>query len=178
METQKNAFEKVEIKIDELNRVLHLKLEAGKFSLIRGRIEPHGKKNPKLRLSGPWQSFLRLAGTQSVTEAKQLGLEIEGDATILWQVRRNWFVFQAELENLFPELIQVLQRGKKKLNTIRNSIQENLQEYLEDEAAILVDRASVSHWMNEVDKLRNDVARFEAAYRLLEALKHRPVNDR
>lgn len=98
-------------------------------------------------------------------------LVIEGDAIVGQQFARLMNELDIDWEELFSELIgdipaRALFSVFEKINVLqqnsRQSMQQNLSDYLIEESGLFAHPNQIEDFINAVDELRNDVSRFEA----------------
>ncbi|SFF51278.1 ubiquinone biosynthesis protein UbiJ [Fontimonas thermophila] len=135
---------------------------------------------PDVRVSGALSNLLRLALATAQpggeTEIPR-GLQIDGDVELLQRFSRILAGVGFDAEELAARVLGdaaahravgglrvLLDWGRRGLDTLGLDVAE----YLREETGDLARAADVEEWMQAVERLRDDVARFEARLRRLE----------
>lgn len=133
--------------------------------MLMGRYEG----DPELRLSGSPSAFAKLAAGNG--GGIPPGISIEGDASLASELQAiaagldlDW---EEQLSRITGDGIahqtgRLVRGSGAYLRQTANTLGLNLEELLKEEARLLPQRFEVDQWVNDVDRLRDDVARLEA----------------
>ena len=134
---------------------------------LTGRYE----EEPDVVISGSLLSLARLA-TPSATEAIRDGsVELHGDARVAQSFQQLLRYarpdIEEELSSLFGDTAahsmgNFARRAGEWGKDARETLQQNISEYLQEESRAVPGRAEVDAFRHNVETLRDDVARFEA----------------
>jgi ubiquinone biosynthesis protein UbiJ len=148
----------------DLNRSLYLLAHRSGLQVLTQSDEP-----AQATLSGSLASLSRLAGAN--TGRLPEGVALEGDIEIAEGFSQLIVLARPDLESLLSSafgdaLANTVGTGLRRAGTwIRRSLLslgQDTSEYLRYETDLLPDRPEVTAWMDEVDRLRDDVARLAA----------------
>jgi ubiquinone biosynthesis protein UbiJ len=148
----------------DLNRSLYLLAHRSGLQVLAQSDEP-----AQATLSGSLASLSRLAGAN--TGRLPEGVALEGDIEIAEGFSQLIVLARPDLESLLSSafgdaLAHTVGTGLRRAGTwIRRSLLslgQDTSEYLRYETDLLPDRPEVTAWMDEVDRLRDDVARLAA----------------
>jgi ubiquinone biosynthesis protein UbiJ len=126
---------------------------------------------PEVVISGSLLSLAKLA-TPSATEAIRDGsVELHGDARVAQSFQQLLRYarpdIEEELSNIFGDATansigNFARRARDWGDNVRQTMHQNISEYLQEESRAVPSRGEVETFRNEVNRLRDDVARFEA----------------
>lgn len=136
---------------------------------------------PDVSVSGDLPTVLRSALTMAQGKpGLPQGLQIDGDVELLMRFNRILASVGFDPEELAARLLgdSAAHRATEGLRSVfgwarraASTLALDTAEYLREETRDLARAADVEDWMNDVDGLRDDVARFEARIRRLETLR-------
>lgn len=129
-----------------------LTIEASSFALLSVAREPDNLFSAEIKILG------------DVQFAKQLQDWLAG-FDFDWEAQLAKFTG----DTLAYPIAQGLRRTIHWLQSSKNSVEQNVAEYLREEARLLPDQTEVSTFMADVDKIRADSDRFEARLNRLQA---------
>jgi ubiquinone biosynthesis protein UbiJ len=133
---------------------------------------------PTITIVGPLRAFMRLGSTRDLSQARKLGLSLNGDLTLalsLAQIFKNPPMdFTERLSGWVGDhaAVRLTQWGSgiyRRLKQGPGQIAEMGTEYLQEEALLLPTVSEIEDWMNAVDTLRDDVERLSARINLLQS---------
>jgi ubiquinone biosynthesis protein UbiJ len=125
-----------------------------------------------LRIEGPPLALLSLLkSADSLQQAQKSGVKIQGDLHVARQLSEflsaskiDWEDILAQYTGDFPG--HQFAEGLKKILSLRERVHKSWRaatsEYLQEEARSLPARVEIEHFMDEVDSVRDSVARLEA----------------
>ena len=133
--------------------------------------------DPDVVATGSLLSLARLAGPAADDLIRDGDVDIEGDAVVAGQFRKLLRYGQPDLEEELSAVIgDVAAHGIG--NVVRSvagwtreagaTMQQNVSEYLQEESRTVPGRHETDEFRNDVNSLRDDVARFEARLKKLE----------
>ncbi|MDH3439104.1 MAG: SCP2 sterol-binding domain-containing protein [Gammaproteobacteria bacterium] len=133
--------------------------------------------DPEVVATGSLISLARLAGPAADDLIRDGAVNIEGDAVVASQFRKLLRYGQPDLEEELSAVIgDVAAHGIG--NFVRGmsgwtreagaTMQQNIGEYLQEESRAVPGRHEADEFRNDVNSLRDDVARFEARLRKIE----------
>jgi ubiquinone biosynthesis protein UbiJ len=141
----------------------------------------HCEQEPHTRLSGTVSGFARMALGSQEDALFGGAVEIQGDTEngqafqdILAHVDLDW---EEQLSHLTGDVIahhagKLVRESRQYLGQTRDTLEQNLSEYLQEEARLLPTRIELQHFLNQVDHLRNDSDRLSARVtRLLDTIR-------
>ncbi|HEY1077301.1 MAG TPA: SCP2 sterol-binding domain-containing protein [Fontimonas sp.] len=171
-------------------RVIELRTQAPDWSFFiefHGagvRVAPDCDRTAEVRVSGRMSNLMRLAWTVAQSGGDTgvpQGLQVDGDVELLLRFNRLLarigfdpeefaarIVGDAAGHRLTQGLRGVLAWGQRTVNTLGL----DSAEYLREETRDLARASDAQEWAESVDKLRDDVARFEARLQRLERQVH------
>jgi len=132
---------------------------------------------PDATLSGTPLSLLRMAGPAPETALRTGNVHIEGDAEVAQTFSELLKQARPDLEEELSRLIgdvaahQVGNAARSALGFARraaDTFAQNVSEYLQEEGRDAPSRTEADEFISGVDKVRDDVDRFEARLALLE----------
>lgn len=166
----------VAIEVAGLGLRLYLRPEGGR---IRVASEREGEPDTLIRGTPLGLARLTLGPSGSLVDS---GVEIHGDTEagealrrVLRSVQFDW---EEELSRLTGDAIahqvgMAVRRLRATLQQTGATLQDDLSEYLREEAALLPSRIEVENLFADIDRTRMDVDRLEARIRRLEAVMAR-----
>lgn len=126
---------------------------------------------PQVVISGSLLSLAKLA-TPGATEAIRDGsVELHGDARVAQSFQQLLRYARPDIEEELSNLIgdaaansigNFARRARDWGENARHTMQQNISEYLQEESRAVPRRAEVDAFRDDVNTLRDDVARFEA----------------
>jgi ubiquinone biosynthesis protein UbiJ len=147
---------------------------------MTGRYE----SEPDVVIQGSLLSLARLA-TPSATEAIRDGsVSLQGDAQVAQSFQQLLRYarpdLEEELSGIFGDaaahsLGTFARRAREWGEGARETMQQNISEYLQEESRAIPGRHEVNRFQREVETLRDDVARFEARLNKSIASRQRPA---
>jgi ubiquinone biosynthesis protein UbiJ len=158
-------------------KVLALHLTGAPLSLFfrsdgeRMTIDTQDTDPPTASLSGTPLAFMRLAGPKPEAAIRGGSIHIQGDAEVAQAFSELLNAAQPDLEEELSRVIgdvaahQVGNAARTALGFGRRAIDtltQNVAEYLTEESRDLPTRTEADEFFADVDKLRDDLARFEA----------------
>ena len=163
--------------------ILGLDLPLYFFPSAQGvQVLSHYEGDPDTWLRGAPLSLLRL--TLSDKPADELfagGIELRGDThtgqrfqEILQRLDLDWEELLARFTgDAIAHQVGRAARGAQTQGTqARHTLEKNLNEYLHEEAGLLVNHAELDAFLHDVDTIRSDSERLDARLRRLEAALH------
>lgn len=153
----------VEISLTGIERRVQVVIE-GEEVLLSGP----GDGRPDLRLTGSPIAFARYVTAPDRVELTDSGINIEGDVGLAQRfvgVLREIDVDWEEWASRYVGDVAAYRAGRvaeSLRDWVRNSgrqLQQDVVEYLQEEARLLAPRERVTRFMNDVDELRSDVER-------------------
>jgi ubiquinone biosynthesis protein UbiJ len=144
-----------------------------RFSVADGRVtvSGRGEGEPDAVIEGTPIALAALAGPEPEDRIRQGSVRISGDAETAQSFQKLFHAarpdFEEELSRLTGDAAAhhlaraargVFEFGRRTLDTFAR----NMGEYLTEESRDLPARPEVDDWMTQVDRLREDVDRFEA----------------
>jgi len=146
------------------------------------KVLTHYEGEPDTLLRGTPTGFMRLALEAREDVMFHGAIEISGDTDIgqqfqdlLTAVDRDW---EEQLSKITGDTIafqigELARKGQKWLGESRETLQQDLSEYLQEEAQLLPSRTEVHAFLDDVDQLRADTDRLSARVeRLLQNRTH------
>lgn len=139
----------------------------------------HCEQTPDTWLHGTLSGFARMAIGSQEDALFGGAVEIRGDTEIgqefqdiLAGVELDW---EEQLAQLTGDVIahqtgRLLRSGRRYLGETQTTVAQNLSEYLQEEARLLPTRIELQHFLDDVDRLRNDSERLTA--RITRLLDH------
>lgn len=150
------------------------------------RVAPEPPRKPDVRVTGHPRTLLQLA-LNAAREGRDAGipsgLQVEGDVEPLQRFSRMLAEVGFDVEEFAARFLgdELAHRVVRSLSGLlgwgrRSAATLGLDaaEYLREETGDLARGADVAEWSGGVEKLRDDVARFEARLRRAEALSRAP----
>jgi ubiquinone biosynthesis protein UbiJ len=115
-------------------------------------------------------SLLRLLLQTDANLASMPEITVQGDLGVVQQLQQTLQHLDIDWEEQFSKVLgdlpahgigNLLRRGHKHLRQSIGSLQNNLEDYLQQETEHLPAATEVDHFLNATDHLRDDVARLE-----------------
>jgi ubiquinone biosynthesis protein UbiJ len=145
-----------------------------RLSIVNGELQVSALKTdteitpipPTITITGPLRAFLRLAGTRDLPQAKQLGLCLTGNLTLVLSLAHLFknppIDFTEHLagwlgDNAAHRLTQWGSKFYRRLQQGSQQIADMTAEYLQEEVLLLPTGSEIDEWMAAVDTLRDDV---------------------
>jgi ubiquinone biosynthesis protein UbiJ len=162
---------------------LAVSLEAGNDGLSLSSDIPD---EPDVAISGSLLTLLQLGRSGSEDLFRGGGVHMVGDAHIAQQFQKLLKLARPEPEEELSRLVGdaaahglgELARGFGRWSrNARQSLSQNVTEYLQEESEVLPRRYDVERFRTQVEILRDDVARFEARLRQFESRTHEKGNS-
>jgi ubiquinone biosynthesis protein UbiJ len=162
---------------------LAVSLEAGNDGLSLSSDIPD---EPDVAISGSLLTLLQLGRSGSEDLFRGGGVHMVGDAHIAQQFQKLLKLARPEPEEELSRLVgDVAAHGLGELargfgrwsRNARQSLSQNVTEYLQEESEVLPRRYDVERFRTQVEILRDDVARFEARLRQFESRTHEKGNS-
>jgi ubiquinone biosynthesis protein UbiJ len=135
--------------------------------------------NPHATIHGSLFNMARLTQRENKTAAmSELQIRIEGDTDSAHQFQRFWDSIYIDWEEVVAKIAGdpfavLFGRGRKIINRAlqqaRQTVTNNLSEYVQEELRFLPPREEIADFMNDVDLLRADVDRLTARIQRLES---------
>ena len=134
--------------------------------------------DPDVIVSGSLLSLARLAGPEGDAALRDSAIDLTGDEEIALQFQDLLRYGSPDLEeelsgfvgdvvaNTVGEFARNLERWGKEA---RSTLRQNVSEYLQEESRTVPSRYETDVFQKQVESLRDDVARFEARLKRLEA---------
>lgn len=165
----------VALDIKKLNFSLYIGIEKDHIAF---QSEPEDPKSIDVRLKARPSTLLKIArdGIESA-ELEKGELEIEGDAIIGQRFAGMLNGLDIDWEELLSEkigdapahlLFDVFTKAQQLHATSKKAIQQNVSEFLVEEAKLVSHASQIENYIQSVDILRNDTARFQARLTELE----------
>lgn len=145
------------------------------------RVAPQGERAAEVVVSGRASTLMRLAWTLAQGQGDDgipQGLQVDGDVELLHRFNRLLARVGFDPEELAARVVgdaaghrlvgglrSLLSWGRRSVGTLGL----DTAEYLREETRDLAHAADVEAWLTDVERLRDDVARFEARLRRAEA---------
>lgn len=153
-------------------------LEVDSEGISLGRVIPD---EPDVAITGSLLTLLQLGRSGSEDLFRGGGVHMVGDAHLAQQFQKLLKLARPEPEEELSRLvgdvaahgIGDLARGFGRWSrNARQSLSQNVTEYLQEESEVLPRRYDVERFRTQVEILRDDVARFEARLRQFESRMH------
>ncbi|MEQ9561845.1 MAG: SCP2 sterol-binding domain-containing protein [Woeseiaceae bacterium] len=153
-------------------------LEVDSEGISLGRVIPD---EPDVAITGSLLTLLQLGRSGSEDLFRGGGVHMVGDAHLAQQFQKLLKLARPEPEEELSRLvgdvaahgIGDLARGFGRWSrNARQSLSQNVTEYLQEESEVLPRRYDVERFRTQVEILRDDVARFEARLRQFESRVH------
>jgi ubiquinone biosynthesis protein UbiJ len=144
-----------------------------------GRLRVSGEPidEPDVVATGSLVSLIRLAGPAGEGLVREGAVDISGDAIVASRFRKLLHYGRPDLEEELSAVVgDVAAHGVGEFmrglgawgRQAGRTMEQNVGEYLQEESRAVPGRFEVDAFRDEVDTLRNDVARFEARLKKLE----------
>ncbi len=136
------------------------------------------EREPDVIVSGTLVSLAKLAGPGGESVMQQGEIDLSGDVLVARQFQQLLYFGRPDLEEELSTVIgDVAAHGVGEFfrsvgnwsEDTRATMRQNVGEYLQEESRSVPTRTEVERFGKHVDTLRDDVARFEARLRNLEA---------
>ena len=165
----------VALDIKKLNLSLYLVIEEDHIAF---QSEPEDPEMIDVRLKARPSTLLKIARDgMDDAELEKGELEIEGDAIIGQRFAGMLNALDIDWEELLSEKIgdaparfifDIFSKAQQFQSSSKQTIQQNLSEFLVEEARLVSHASQIEHYIQSVDILRNDTARFQARLSELE----------
>jgi ubiquinone biosynthesis protein UbiJ len=151
---------------------IYLKVDDGRIVLLGGYLE-----EPDVVATGSLISLARLAGPAGEDLVREGAVEMTGDAVLAGRFRKLMRYGQPDLEEELAGLVgdaaahgvgEFFRGVASWTRDASTTMQQNVAEYLQEESRAVPGRHETDEFRDEVNTLRDDVARFEARLRRLE----------
>lgn len=149
------------------------------FTVDAGRVLLSGDyvDDPDVIAAGSLLSLVRLAGPAAEDLIRDGSVEITGDAVVASQFRKLLRYGQPDLEEELSAVVgdvaahgigEFVRGASSWARDASETMQQNIGEYLQEESDAVPGRHQVDRFRDDVNALRDDVARFEARLRKFE----------
>lgn len=141
-------------------------------------------QDPDVLISGSLLSLGKLATPDAADAIRDGSVELHGDARVAQSFQRLLLYGKPDLEEELSALIgdsaarNVGEMAKRLLSwgsDVRTTMGQNFSEYLQEESGAVPTRHEVDQFRDDLNVLRDDVARFEARIAQAEALHAKPA---
>ncbi|EIT71717.1 MULTISPECIES: ubiquinone biosynthesis accessory factor UbiJ [Hydrocarboniphaga] len=165
----------IELHLSGFEWRLFIEFDARGVRVLNERAEP-----ASVLVSGPPPAFAKLAIKRGHEGGIPAGLDVQGEAEVLQRFRRLLGRVGFDIEEWIAPFIgdgaahRAAQGLKSLLGWTRRStdtLAQNTAEYLREETRDLARGVDVEEWMDDVDRLRERIDRFEARVAQLERNK-------
>ncbi len=133
---------------------------------------------PDASLTGSLLSLVRLAGPDGDAAVRDASVTLTGDSELALKfqalLRHGRPDFEEELSGVVGDVVahsigELTRRAGRWAAEARSTLGQNVSEYLQEESRAVPSRYETDAFCHRVEALRDDVARFEARLRRLEA---------
>ena len=161
------------VRVKDTSLAMYIIVGAGEIFLV----SEYGD-DPDVVVTGSLLSLARLAGPEGDAVIRDNAVDLTGDAVLAQQFQRLLRYGRPDLEEELSGAVgdvvahtvgefarSVARWGKEARSTLR----QNVSEYLQEESRTVPSRYETDAFRKKVESLRDDVARFEARLKRLEA---------
>ena len=155
------------INIQGLGLIIYVHINSDSFNLTRAKPE----QAPQVTIEGaPLALFMLLFSTDALQAAQSSGIKIQGDLHIARQLSETVQKLDIDWEGILAEYVgdiaaYQIGSGVQQVKAWRSRVHESwlaaLSEYLQEESRSLPTRVEVEQYLDEVDGVRDSVARLE-----------------
>ncbi len=135
---------------------------------------------PDVTLSGSLLALARLGGPDGDSAIRDGTLELTGDSEIALEFQRLLRYGRPDLEEELSGVVgdvvahtigEFARNARRWGNQTVSTLRQNASEYLQEESRAVPSRSETDVFREEVESLRDDVARFEARLKRLEGIR-------
>lgn len=164
----------IAVRVRDTALAMYVRVDGGELALL-GSYEAE----PDAAITGSLLSLARLAGQQGEAAVRDGSLELAGDAEVARDFQRLLHYGRPDIEEELSGLVgdvaaheigELARRLGRWGEQARETIRQNLSEYLQEESRALPTRYEVEEFRERVESLRDDAARLDARLERLESL--------
>jgi ubiquinone biosynthesis accessory factor UbiJ len=154
---------------------IYPRIELYMFPCAQGvRLQSAYEGLPDVMMTGSLASFAKRGLKKDDAVAFPRGIEVEGDMDLAQKINRilldshiDWEEILSVLtnDNIAHYMSDIVQHFKRFKSKVKKNLQENITEYLQEEARLLPSHVEVEDFFSDIYTLKNDVERLEAALR-------------
>ena len=164
----------IAVRVRDTALAMYVRVDGGELALLGSC-----QAEPDAAITGSLLSLARLAGESGEAAVRDGSLELAGDAEVARDFRRLLQYGRPDLEEELSGLVgdvaaheigELARRLGRWGEQARDTLRQNLSEYLQEESRGLPTRYEVEEFRARVESLRDDAARLEARLQRLESL--------
>lgn len=164
----------IAVRVRDTALAMYVRVDGGELALL-GSYEAE----PDAAITGSLLSLARLAGESGETAVRDGWLELAGDAEVARDFQRLLQYGRPDVEEELSGLVgdvaaheigELARRLGRWGEQARETVRQNLSEYLQEESRALPTRYEVEEFRERVESLRDDAARLDARLKRLESL--------
>ena len=164
----------IAIRVRDTALAMYARVDGGELVLL-GEFEAE----PDAAITGSLLSLARLSGASGEAAVRDGSLELAGDAEVARDFQRLLQYGRPDLEEELSGLVgdvaaheigELARRLGRWGEQARDTLRQNLSEYLQEESRALPTRYEVEEFRARVESLRDDAARLDARLQRLESL--------
>lgn len=164
----------IAVRVRNTALAMYVRVDASELSLLGS----YGAE-PDAAITGSLLSLARLTGESGEAAVRDGALELAGDAAVARDFQRLLRYGKPDVEEELSGLVgdvaaheigQLVRRLGRWGQEARDTMRQNLSEYLQEESRALPTRYEVEEFRERVEALRDDAARLDARLERLESL--------